>query len=135
VLERFLDEAKRITAGQLVSCFLISLVYTTITCALEGSAPTSEQWLDWFWSTEIMFALVWTGIITTALAAYLENMAMEADLAASTGLGIRNSSCSVSLEITSFPFAALVVTMLTSNMMGFLLQCIGIYEFVYMRKL
>ena len=85
-LQRFPDEANRITAARLLSCFLLSLVYTIITCVVEGSTPTLQQWWQWFSSAEIMIALVWTGIITTALTTYLETVAMKTVSAAESTL-------------------------------------------------
>jgi len=86
VLEHYPDEANRITAAQLLACFLFSLIYAVVTFTVEDSFPTSEEFIEWLSSAQIVVALLWTGIVTTALTVYLETVAMRTISAAETTL-------------------------------------------------
>lgn len=82
VLAQYPNEANRITAAQLMACFGLSSLYT---CFIED-LPSSEQFVEWFTSVDIVVALVWTGIMTTALTVYFETIAMRTISASETAL-------------------------------------------------
>jgi drug/metabolite transporter (DMT)-like permease len=78
VLEHYPEEANRITACELLSCFLFSFAFAIIVALAnpEENAPTLGDWNEWLTSYQIWFALLWTGIMTTAVTLFLETIAM-----------------------------------------------------------
>jgi drug/metabolite transporter (DMT)-like permease len=108
-IEKYPDEVNRLTAAQLLFCFIFSLVYTVISYAVgDDVAPTAEQFAEWLSNPEIMFALLWTGVVCTALTLYLETLAMKSISAAET-----------TLLISSEPlWAALFAWMLVGENLG-----------------
>lgn len=101
VLEHYPDEANRITAAQLFACFLFSAIYAIIILSVEGTFPACEEFIEWFSNARIVIALIWTGVITTALPVYLETIAMRTISASET-----------TLLISSEPFWASIFTWL-----------------------
>lgn len=106
VLAQYPNEANRITAAQLIACFILSSLYTLFT----EDVPSSEQFVEWFTSIDIVIALVWTGIMTTALTVYLETIAMRTISASETAV-----------VMSSEPLWASVFTwLLVGEVLGFL---------------
>lgn len=105
-MNRFPEEAPRMTAAQLMAIFISSVLYCLWTVgaadslvagndihqALAGfqtsiaEIPTSFPWKEWSSDPAILFGLFWTGCITTALTIYMETLALESLSAAETTL-------------------------------------------------
>ena len=105
-MNKFPEEAPRMTAAQLMAIFVSSVGYglwsmgvfepffassdvsSTLTgfqSALSG-VSTSFPWNEWSRTPSILFSLFWTGCITTALTIYMETLALESLSAAETTL-------------------------------------------------
>ena len=80
-MERFPQEAKRLTASQILAVFLSSAVYGQ---AFSGDHASLVQVLDWVSDPSILSALFWTGTVTTAFTLYLETIALASLSAAET---------------------------------------------------
>jgi drug/metabolite transporter (DMT)-like permease len=77
-LRRYPDEANRLIASQLMACFIISLVTTTVSHETgKDDAWDMRQLAEWLSNPEIVIALLWTGILSTAVTSYLETNAMK----------------------------------------------------------
>lgn len=100
-MQQFPQEARRMTAAQLMAIFASSAVYGAWTLgvfdhfvaggfeslpATINSISTSFPWKEWFTDPSILFSLFWTGCITTALTIYMETLALESLSAAETTL-------------------------------------------------
>jgi len=83
-MHHFPDAANRLTAAQLLAVCLGSLLYTAVTDL--PSLLNHQQILYWLSDPHILAALVWSGIVTTALAVYLETVALKTLSAAETVL-------------------------------------------------
>jgi drug/metabolite transporter (DMT)-like permease len=79
-MHKYPMEAKRITASQVlmvaicsvVNCFLIQPHFGT------GCPPPSlDQIISWITEPKVLAALVWTGVVTTALTQYLETVSLK----------------------------------------------------------
>jgi drug/metabolite transporter (DMT)-like permease len=86
VIGRFPTEVNRIATAELLSCFILALVYAIISCSSSDDVPTTMQLFEWFSNPQIVIALLWCGIITTAFSAYLEAAAMKTISASETTL-------------------------------------------------
>lgn len=74
---RYPDQSPRIIAGQLVAIFMAAMVYW-FAVDLGGSLPSLAQLHAWlFTDSSVWQIVVWTGLITTALAHYLETVALR----------------------------------------------------------
>ena len=69
----FLDQAARITVGQLVTVAIGAISC----CLLAGDMPSLELLQQWWANEFIVKTLLWTGLISTALAMYLETVALK----------------------------------------------------------
>lgn len=67
------DQAARITVGQLVAVAGGSI----FCCLLVGEIPSLELLQHWWTNEFIVKTLLWTGLISTALAMYLETVALK----------------------------------------------------------
>jgi len=96
-MNQYPEEAPRMTAAQLMAVFISSVLYGLWTldvfdgglAGLQSSLSaigTSFPWHQWFTDPSILFALFWTGCITTALTIYMETLALESLSAAETTL-------------------------------------------------
>ena len=83
-MTKFPNEAPRMTAAQLFAVFLSSLAYGL--WAIDTPTLQSFPWQEWLTSTNILFSLFWTGVVTTALTIYMETLAMKTLSAAETTL-------------------------------------------------
>lgn len=83
-MRRFPDHASRMTASQLLAVFLSSIAYGL--WAIDMPTLQSFPWAEWMTSSSVVFSILWTGIITTALSIYMENKAMQTLSAAETTL-------------------------------------------------
>jgi drug/metabolite transporter (DMT)-like permease len=83
-IQRFPEEAARLTASQLFAVFLSSLAYGL--WAFDLPTVQSFPWAEWSTNYSLLFSLFWTGIITTALTIYMETLAMKTLSAAETTL-------------------------------------------------
>jgi drug/metabolite transporter (DMT)-like permease len=83
-MRRFPDHASRMTAAQLLAVFLSSVAYGL--WAIDMPTLQSFPWDEWMTSSSVIFSILWTGIITTALSIYMENKAMQTLSAAETTL-------------------------------------------------
>lgn len=87
VIGRFPTEVNRIATAELLSCFILALVYAVLSSSSSsGGIPTTMQLMEWFSNPQIVVALLWCGIITTAFSAYLEAAAMKTISASETTL-------------------------------------------------
>mmetsp|Transcript_5800 Transcript_5800/g.11828 ORF Transcript_5800/g.11828 Transcript_5800/m.11828 type:complete len:520 (-) Transcript_5800:214-1773(-) len=78
------SEGKRAVAAQLLAVFLGSLVYTLTT---DASSLAVHRVLGYFSSDPtLIYFLIWTGIISTALSIYMEAVALKTLTAAETTL-------------------------------------------------
>jgi len=83
--QKFPDAASRLTASQLLSVAFVSITYCA--CGGGGVAPPSiDQVMEWLSNIDILAALAWTGIITTALTIYMETVALKTISAAEATL-------------------------------------------------
>jgi len=73
-IKRFPQEAKRLTAAQILAVFLSSAVYGQV---LSGDHASLTQMMEWISNPSILGALFWTGCVTTALTLYMETLALE----------------------------------------------------------
>jgi len=105
-MNRFPEEARRMTAAQLMAIFISSLGYglwtlgvfepffdsSSFDVAIAGfqsslaTVSSSFPWNEWATNPSILFSLFWTGCITTALTIYMETLALESLSAAETTL-------------------------------------------------
>ncbi|KAL3937994.1 MAG: hypothetical protein SGARI_001914 [Bacillariaceae sp.] len=95
-MHRYPEEARRLTAAQLLSVFLGSAAYGVWSMADAAGAAdvpfslstvaNSYPWMEWMTDPSILFSLFWTGCITTALTIYMETMALETLSATETTL-------------------------------------------------
>ena len=84
-MEKFPDDACRLTSAQLLSVGLMSLFYCL--SGLGGTAPPSlDQIVEWLSNYEILIALAWTGVVTTAMTIYMETLALKSISAAEATL-------------------------------------------------
>jgi len=81
-MRRFPDHASRMTAAQLIAVFFSSVAYGL--WAIDMPTLQSFPWNEWMTSSSVIFSILWTGIITTALSIYMENKAMQTLSAAET---------------------------------------------------
>lgn len=84
-MRKYPTEATRLTAGQLLGVAAVSLACY---CASNDifAASSLQQIMTWITDPSIATALVWTGLITTALTIYMETMALKTLSAAETTL-------------------------------------------------
>jgi drug/metabolite transporter (DMT)-like permease len=98
-MHQYPDQAPRMTAAQLLAVFIASMAYCLWWAAgVDGSIGGDDSvqtitstilsypWQQWLTDPSILFALFWTGCISTALTIYMENMALETLSAAETTL-------------------------------------------------
>lgn len=84
-MHKYPSEAKRITAAQLFSVAIASILYCG--AGLDGCAPPGlNEILSYMTNPETLASLFWTGIITTALTIYMETIALKTLTAAETTL-------------------------------------------------
>jgi drug/metabolite transporter (DMT)-like permease len=76
------EEASRSTAAQLLAIFCASAAY----CVGGHTVPDMDQVVKWLSDPMILGALVWTGVVTTALTVYMETLALKTLSAADTTL-------------------------------------------------
>jgi drug/metabolite transporter (DMT)-like permease len=81
-MKNFPEHANRSTAAQLLAVFASSALYGTF----AGNPYTSLDLSNWLQDPQILFALFWTGCITTALTVYMETLALKTLSAAETTL-------------------------------------------------
>lgn len=82
-MHKYSDQANRSTAAQLLMVFSGSAIYMALTEAVASDLSGLTRWLADPW---ILGALVWTGVITTALTVYMETVALKTLTAAETTL-------------------------------------------------
>mmetsp|Transcript_3336 Transcript_3336/g.5241 ORF Transcript_3336/g.5241 Transcript_3336/m.5241 type:complete len:563 (+) Transcript_3336:121-1809(+) len=84
-MHKYPSEAPRLTAAQLFSVAVVSVSY----CLLGGGGvdpPALHQIVEWVTDPSLLTALLWTGLVTTALTIYLETLALKTLSAAETTL-------------------------------------------------
>jgi drug/metabolite transporter (DMT)-like permease len=99
-MEKYPTEAGRLASAQLVTVFLVSLLYY-LACPdnlpfLGGSSattgdvcnvmPTGDEIISWLLDPQIVGMFVWTGVVTTAFTIYMETLALKTLSAAETTL-------------------------------------------------
>lgn len=73
--QQFPNQSPRIIAGQLVAIAAGAAAYWLFTDS--GGAPTMSQIQSWVSDPFVWQVVVWTGLVTTALAHYLETVALR----------------------------------------------------------
>ncbi len=88
-MHRYPMEAKRITASQVLMVAICSVVNCLIIQPYFGTGcqpPSVDQVISWVTNPSILGALLWTGVITTALTQYLETLGLKTLSAAESTL-------------------------------------------------
>jgi drug/metabolite transporter (DMT)-like permease len=75
------QEARRLTAGQLMAVFIASGLYASVV-----GLPENAQMVEWLTDPQIMCSLFWTSLVTTALTIFMETVALKTLSAAETTL-------------------------------------------------
>ena len=93
-MEKFPTEAGRLAAGQLLAVFLMSLSYVVCQSpvAVDGLLlsdtceviPTASEMVSTLRDGQILGALLWTGVVTTAFTIWMETLALKTLSAAET---------------------------------------------------
>jgi len=73
--EKYPNETNRLASSQLLAIGLASVAYTIF--SMNGDVPSISQFMEWFSNVNIVFALLWTGLISTALTIYMETVALK----------------------------------------------------------
>lgn len=100
-MEKYPTEAGRLASAQLVTVFLVSLVYY-LACPdnllpflgelssdmgdVCNVMPTGDKIISWLLDPQIVGMFVWTGIVTTAFTIYMETLALKTLSAVETTL-------------------------------------------------
>lgn len=113
VSNKHATQAGRITMGQLLGVALGSVVF----CGMTSGIPTVAQLEGWLSSKFILGALAWTALVSTALALYLETVALKAVSAAELTILMT----SVSLFGSAFAYMTMGEIMSPIGMAGGLL--------------
>jgi drug/metabolite transporter (DMT)-like permease len=77
------NEASRSTAAQIFAVFMASSLYCGVT---DTGSINLQQVISWVTDPIILGALVWTGVVTTALTVWMETTALKTLSAAETTL-------------------------------------------------
>jgi drug/metabolite transporter (DMT)-like permease len=77
VSHAYSHQAGRITVGQLAAVAAGSTLYAFSELSFGHLKLDIDIFVDWFGDPFILFALMWTGLISTALALYLETVALK----------------------------------------------------------
>lgn len=75
--ENYPEECVRLSCSQLVGIGLVSNIFCVITGGGGDTFPTITQIFEWLSNFDILAALAWTGIITTAMTTFLETKALK----------------------------------------------------------
>jgi len=111
-------QAGRITSGQLSAVAFGSLIYAVTECGFGHLEMSStSQIMDWFSDPFIIGSLVWAGLISTALALYLETVALKVVSATELTLLMTTTS----LWGAAFAFVSLGEVLNPTGMVGGLL--------------
>ena len=70
-------QSGRLTVGQLSGVAAGSTLFAMLEMGFSEEFPSFEQWVDWLGDFFIVGALLWTGLVSTALALYLETVALK----------------------------------------------------------
>lgn len=71
------NEAMKLTAAQLTAIALASIASYLLSTGGIGDLPDPAQFLAWMTNGTIISAILWTGLITTALTVYMETLALK----------------------------------------------------------
>ena len=112
-------QAGRITIGQLVGVALGATIFMGAT--QRDNLPTLDQLQTWFTDPFIAGALAWTALVSTALALYLETVALKAVSAAELTVLMT----SVSIFGSGFAYITMGDTMSPIGMVGGLMILAG----------
>jgi drug/metabolite transporter (DMT)-like permease len=110
---QFPNQSGPITAAQLVALGLGSTVF----CALAGDLPQLSVLVQWLSDPFIVKALLWTGLVSTAFALYLETVALK--IVSASELTVLMTS--VSLWGSAFAFVTMGELLPPIGMVGGLL--------------
>jgi drug/metabolite transporter (DMT)-like permease len=117
VSNQYPTQTGRVTAGQLLGVALGS----TIFCGLTTEMPTLQQIQGWMDNGFLLGGLVWTALVSTAMALYLETVALKAVSAAELTV----LTTSVSLFGSAFAYLTMGEVMSPIGMVGGLLILAG----------
>lgn len=108
---KYPNQAGRITAGQLLAVAAGSLAYVF---AGPEHLPTMHELQGWLTDGFIVKSLLWTGLISTAMALYLETVALK--VVSASELTILMTS--ISLWGSAFAYVTMGETMAPIGMLG-----------------
>ena len=115
-------QSGRLTVGQLGGVAAGSTLFALLEMIFEEDGfPSIEQWVDWLGDYFILGALIWTGLVSTALALYLETVALKVISASELTLIMT----SVSLWGAAFAYVTLGEVLSPIGMFGGVLIMIG----------
>ena len=115
-------QSGRLTVGQLGGVAAGSTLFALLELVFdEDGFPSIEQWIDWLGNYFILGALIWTGLVSTALALYLETVALKVISASELTLIMT----SVSLWGAAFAYITLGEVLSPIGMFGGVLIMIG----------
>jgi len=83
-MHKYPEQARRMTASQLLAVLVASIVYASQ--VLDPTELQSLPWKEWLATPQLLMSIFWTGVITTAMTIYMENLALETLSAAETTL-------------------------------------------------
>ena len=86
---KFSNQASRITVGQLIGVAIGSVLY----CVGSGQVPDMSSVMNWVTDPFVLESVAWTGLVSTALALYLETVALK--VVSATELTVLMTSVSV----------------------------------------
>ena len=69
--------AARLTVGQLLSVAVGAAIYALTEFMLGHIVPSVDKFIGWLGDPFIVVALIWTGLVSTALALYLETVSLK----------------------------------------------------------
>jgi drug/metabolite transporter (DMT)-like permease len=113
------DESGPITAGQLLAIAGGSVAYWLASTGSE--LPSHAQWVQWLGDPFVLGAVAWTGLVSTALALWLETVALS--VVSATELTILMTS--VSLWGSLFAYLSMGETLSSVGLMGGVLILLG----------
>mmetsp|Transcript_4310 Transcript_4310/g.12322 ORF Transcript_4310/g.12322 Transcript_4310/m.12322 type:complete len:650 (+) Transcript_4310:362-2311(+) len=112
----------RITVGQLGGVAAGSVLFAIVEAQIKQGVPIPiDQWMAWFSDPFIVASLMWTGLISTAMALYLETVALK--VVSATELTLIMTS--VSLWGAAFAYVTMGEMLSTTGMVGGLLILTG----------
>jgi drug/metabolite transporter (DMT)-like permease len=109
--------AARLTVGLLLAVAVGAAVYALAEFGLGHIVASVDQFIGWLGDPFIVFALVWTGLVSTALALYLETVSLKVVSASELTLLMTT----ISLWGAAFAYVTIGEVLTPTGMLGGLL--------------